>query len=85
MLHCFGFVFPSLGKYMYMYNRYKIENKLSLSRIELRIEIRKTEIKRFTQDWFLNNFTQTYSCNNIGMLNVHELFWMLQCNYNTWG
>ena len=20
---------------------------------------------------------------NIGTLNVHELFWMLQCNYNT--
>ena len=63
MLHCFGFVFPTLGNYMYMYNRYKIENKLSLSRIESRIEIRETENKRFTQDWFVNNFTQTYSCN----------------------
>ena len=28
------------------------ENKLSLSRIELRIEFRKTEDKRFTQYWF---------------------------------
>ena len=32
MLHCFHFVFPTLGNYMY--DRYKIENKLSLSRIE---------------------------------------------------
>ena len=32
MLHCFHFVFPTLANYMY--NRYKIENKLSLSRIK---------------------------------------------------
>ena len=61
MLHCFRFVFPTLGNYTY--NRYKIKSKLSLLRIESRIEFRETENKRFTQDWFLNNFTQTYSCN----------------------
>ena len=33
------------------------------SRIESRIESRRTENKRFTHDWFLNNFTKTYSCN----------------------
>ena len=41
MLHCFPFVFPTPGKYMY--NRYKNENKLSLSKIESRIEFRNTE------------------------------------------
>ena len=28
-----------------------------------RIESRRTENKRFTHDWFLDNFTKTYSCN----------------------
>ena len=44
MLHGFRFVFPAQGNYMC--NRYKIENKRSLSRIELRIKFRKTENKR---------------------------------------
>ena len=35
----------------------RIENKLS------RIESRRTENKRFTHDWFLDNFSKTYSCN----------------------
>ena len=39
----------------------RIENKLS--RIALRIESRRTENKRFTHDWFLDNFSKTYSCN----------------------
>ena len=39
----------------------RIENKLS--RIKSRIESHRTENKRFTHDWFLDNFTRTYSCN----------------------
>ena len=38
----------------------RIENKLS--RIKSRIESRRTENKRFTHDWFLDNFTKTYGC-----------------------
>ena len=34
-----------------------------LSRIESRIESRRTENKRFTHDWFFNNFTTTSSYN----------------------
>ena len=39
----------------------RIEDKLS--RIASRIESRRTENKRFTHDWFLDNFSKTYSCN----------------------
>ena len=37
--------------------------KHKLSRIKSRIKSRRTENKRLTHDWFLNNFTKTYSCN----------------------
>ena len=39
----------------------RIEN--NLSRIESRIESHRTENKRFTGHWFLDNFTKTHSCN----------------------
>ena len=86
MLHCFRFVFPTLGNYMY--NRYKIENKLSLSTIKSRIKFHETENKRFTQKWFLDNFTQTYSQGLqillMGGVSVTSASQILESFWNIW-
>ena len=39
MLHCFRFVFPALGNYMY--DRHKIEDKLSLDRESSSLQYRR--------------------------------------------
>ena len=43
----------------------------ALENIESRIKSRRTENKRLTHDWFLNNFTKTYSCNTTQHGHIH--------------
>ena len=43
-----------------------------------RIESRRTENKRFTHDWFLDNFSNTYSCNTTRHGYIHASDCMLE-------